>query len=857
MSKKVTRLFEQFVPENYRLYLELDPYQDTFSGRVTVSGEKIGRPSKRITFHQKGIRVTSARINKHGKNGISDIATDRVNTHRTYDEVRVHTSELLYPGHYEVELEFQGKITKNMTGLYPCFFEHKGKKKTLLATQFESHHAREVFPCIDEPEAKATFDVTLLTPTGLEVLSNTYPVKQDKKREGQLTTFETTPIMSSYLLAFVIGDIHAVEAKTKNGIVMRTWGHIGQPKKFMKYANNEAVNVLDFFEEYFDTPFPLKKCDQVALPDFESGAMENWGLITYREIALLSDPDNPSLSSEQYISMVVAHELSHQWFGNLVTMKWWDDLWLNESFASLMEHVALDKLHPEWNQWEHYASADIIACSNRDIYKDVQPVRVDVNHPDEIHTLFDPAIVYAKGGRLLKMLMEYIGEQTFCKGLKIYFDTHQYSNTTRDDLWEALCKASGRDIHSFMNPWLEQSGMPIVSVAKQANTIELCQERFILDGEDKSSLWPIPLFSEPKLNTEILDKKSSKLAIDSGLPLLNVKGSGHYLIKYESKEQRNASALSIQKQIVPAEARISMINDILLIARRGDYSIVDALDVISKCQDEPREAVWALISRSLGLAMMIAESDEKLEAGLRELKVKIASKWYARLGWEDNSGDGPNTKLLRTTAIALSVSGEDKQAVDRAIKLYEEADSIENLPAEQRGIIIGAKVRHSANDDDISKLIKAYKTTHNPEVQISLASSLTHSKDSKTIKRIIAEGLGIDGFVRRQDTFRWFALLMRNRHSREAGWEWLTSSWSRIEKEFGGSKSLDHFVVYAAAPLHTKQWQKKFSDFFTPKMDQVALTRNIKIALSEIESRVAWHERDLPVLKAFINRRKN
>ncbi len=306
-----------------------------------------------------------------------------------------------------------------MHGLYPCFYEHEGKKKKLLATQFESHHAREVFPCVDEPEAKAIFDLTLTTPKRETVLSNT-PIKKSSVFRGQesekeksfsklttdnrlmKTTFETTPRMSTYLLAFAVGEIHCSESKTQDGITMRTWATVAQPKSFTKFANDEAVKVLEFFTDYFQTPFPLKKLDQIALPDFESAAMENWGLITYREIALLTDPDNRSQSSEQYVAEVVAHEVSHQWFGNLVTMKWWDDLWLNESFASLMMHLALDALHSDWAQWEEYTASDVIFASSRDIFKDVQPVRIDVKHPDEIMTLFDPAIVYAKGGRLLK-----------------------------------------------------------------------------------------------------------------------------------------------------------------------------------------------------------------------------------------------------------------------------------------------------------------------------------------------------------------------------------------------------------------------------------------------------------------------
>ncbi len=854
MGKNVKRLLDQFAPSHYNLQLELDPDKLLFNGKVTVEGKKVGRPSQRITFHQKDLKFSSAKIIKHDKKQDLEITVSRINAQKTYEEVRLHSDEMIYPGAYSVELSFSGKITKNMTGLYPCHFEHEGKQKKLLATQFESHHAREVFPSIDEPAAKATFDLSLTTPTGIQVLSNMPAKSQENIAKKLITTFETSPIMSSYLLAFVVGEMHCIEAKSKNEITMRTWGHKGQPKKFLEYANKEAIDVIDFFEKYFDTPFPLKKCDQVALPDFESGAMENWGLITYREVALLTDLDNPSISSEQYISMVIAHELSHQWFGNLVTMQWWDDLWLNESFASLMEHVALDRLHPDWHQWEHYASTDIIACSNRDIYKDVQPVRVKVQHPDEIHTLFDPAIVYAKGGRLLKMLMDYIGEDTFRRGLKIYFDEHKYKNTTRDDLWSALSISSGKDINSFMNPWLEQSGLPLVSVSIASSALRLKQKRFLLDGEDKDSIWPIPLLTNQPVDPEILENRNSLVSFEGETPLLNVNGSGHYLIKYNDDTQQKALADAFQTQSIPAPARISLINDMLLLSRRGDYSITEVLDVIKGCSEEPREAVWSLIGHALGLSMMLSEGEKSLESALREMKVDLASHWYKKLGWVANSPnreDDPNTKLLRTTAVGMMVGGEDKGAIAKAIDLYSK-NKLEDLPSEKRGIIIGAKVRHDASSKVIGELIEKFKTTQNPDLQLSIASALTHTKDDKVVTKLLSDGMGEDGFVRNQDIFRWFALLMRNQYAREQTWEWLNSSWERLEKDFGGGKSLDHFIVYAAGPLHTKVWQKKFSEFFNPKLNQISLARNIKIAQSEIEARAAWHTRDLPNLKKYL-----
>jgi aminopeptidase N len=848
MSKRVRRLFLGFKPDNYKLKLSIDHEHLTFSGMVTIEGKKVGRPSKRLTFHQKGLKFKSASVTHHDKKGDSTPDIVRINTHDSYNEVRLHTNQELYSGKYTVTIEFEGKITDSMQGIYPCYFESEGAKQHLVATQFESHHAREAFPCIDEPEAKATFDLELMTLNGLTALSN-MPLKQQTINQHTSTVFETTPIMSTYLLAFVVGNIHCVQAETKRGVVVSTWGSAAQPSNSLKFANAEAVKVLDYFETYFDTPFPLPKCDQIALPDFESGAMENWGLITYREIALLTDPDNRSLSSEQYVAMVIAHELSHQWFGNLVTMKWWDDLWLNESFASIMEHVALADLHPDWEQWEQYVSSDVIACSNRDIYPDVQPIRADVRHPDEIGTLFDPAIVYAKGGRLIKMLIDYIGVDDFRLGLKRYFDKHAYQNTTRDDLWAVLSEATGKDIAGFMNPWIEQSGMPLLQVDRpSATTLSLSQSRFMItdeteDNKQSNAKWPIPLLTSKPVSIEIFSDNNITLDYAAETPLFNSHGSGHYLINYLDKTDKERIAGALVNASIPSESRINTLNDMLLLSRRGDVSLVDILNIVKDCAQEPRDAVWALICQSVGLANMLTEGDDKSEKFLNMLRVDLARETYARLEWEDMPSDDPNTNHLRQTMISLMIGGEDPETIDRCINTFNLAPNIQSLPAEQRGMIIGAVVRHDPNVN-IDKLLDTYQQTNDPDIQLSISAAVCRTKNPDTIDMIIVKALGKNGLARPQDVFRWYAYLMRNRYSREAAWNWLTTEWSRLIEMFGNSKNLDYFVNYSAGPMSTDSWHQKFSEFFDPQLDNISLERNIRIAHTEIQGRIAWRARD-------------
>jgi puromycin-sensitive aminopeptidase len=358
---------------------------------------------------------------------------------------------MLYPGEYHVVLEFSGKITDPMNGLYPCYFTHEGKKKFVLATQFESHHAREVFPCIDEPEAKATFDLALNTPLEGDVIANTPARTVLKEKSQQTTIFETTPVMSTYLLAFAYGDIGFKEAKSKNGTIVRGYA-TPDNVQFVDFALDTAVKVLDFYEDYFALAFPLPKIDMIALPDFAAGAMENWGLITYREQCMLVDPVNTSIHTKQYVAMVVAHELAHQWFGNLVTMQWWTDLWLNEGFASWIEYLAIDKLFPEWHMWTQFIADEQQPALKLDALDNTHAIEVPINHPDEIRTIFD-AISYNKGASVIHMLHGYLGAEDFRDGLRHYLKKHAYKNTVTQDLWAALEEISGKPVKEFMHAW--------------------------------------------------------------------------------------------------------------------------------------------------------------------------------------------------------------------------------------------------------------------------------------------------------------------------------------------------------------------------------------------------------------------
>lgn len=827
----VSRLIERFIPKHYELSLDLKRNDRTFAGTVTIAGS-VTATAETIAVHAKDLEITSVTFD--GKS-----AEWRAGEN---DELTV-THQDITEGEHLVVIGFNGTITDAMHGLYPCYFEHDGVKNELLATQFESHHAREVFPCIDEPEAKATFDVTLTTEPDVTVLGNMPVKQQDLQHECLVTSFDRTPRMSTYLLAWVVGELHKKTATTKSGVEVNVWATPAQKPESLDFALDIATRTIDFFDDYFGVPYPLPKSDHVALPDFSSGAMENWGLITYREIALLADPKTASISGKHYIATVIAHELSHQWFGNLVTMKWWNNLWLNESFATLMEYIAVDALHPEWDIWLDFATYEGILALRRDSIDGVQPVQVDVDHPDEISTLFDGAIVYAKGARLLRMCQNYIGHEAFQAGLKNYFTKYAYGNTEGDDLWTELGNASGKDIAGFMNTWISQPGYPMLSTTQDGSTVTLSQEQFFVGPHEPSSkLWPIPLNASGADMPALLEEKKAIVSRSQGSLLrFNVGDTAHFITRYDDLLLSRLVAAAESGELQPLD-RLQLLHEQTLLARGGYGSSASLIPLLEAYQHEAAEPVWDIISLAIGELKKFVQNDEASEKKLRALAARLASEQYQRLGWEQKEQEPETDTKMRATVIGTMLYGEDEGAIAKAISLYDNT-KLEDLDAELRSLVIGTKVRHDSSDALISELTERYRVTQSADLQQDIASGLTSTKDPAVISQLL-ELIKDEKTVRPQDAAHWFVWLIRNRDGRTVAWQWLQDNWSWVEKTFGGDKSYDDYPRYAAGSLMTRSELNEYHAFFTPKQDVPALKRVIAVGLKEIEGRVALIERD-------------
>ena len=417
-NTKSVRLPSYVLPERYTLALKPDLQSCTFSGTETIHLSLL-KETKEITLHSKDLDIENVHIHKGKQQIFASVSYDTKNETATF-----HFDKHIAKGKVKLSFTFHGIISDTLRGFYKSTYSINGETRHIATTQFEATDARRAFPCFDEPAQKAIFDVTLIIPGTHTAISNTLPVSI-KEHEGgfKVVEFAPTPRMSTYLLAFIIGDFEYLEGHTKDNVQVRVFTTPGK-KHQGKFALDVAIKSLEFYNDYFNIKYPLPTLDMIAIPDFESGAMENWGAVTYRETALLVDEEHSSLSTKQWAALVIAHELAHQWFGNLVTMEWWTDLWLNEGFASYIEYLAVDHIFPEWKIWDQFLTSDMAAALRLDGLAHSHPIEVTVHHPDEISEIFD-MVSYAKGATVIRMLANYIGEKDIRDKLRHYLKKHR------------------------------------------------------------------------------------------------------------------------------------------------------------------------------------------------------------------------------------------------------------------------------------------------------------------------------------------------------------------------------------------------------------------------------------------------
>lgn len=839
----VEHYIEKFVPEHYDLFLDLSRESKTFSGKVTITGQA---KSDRISLHQKDLEIASVEVAGQARPFTVDNENEALHI------------ELAQAGQVELVLAFSGKITDNMTGIYPSYYTVDGVKKEVLSTQFESHFAREAFPCVDEPEAKATFDLSLRfdQAEGELALSNMPEIDVENRKETGIWKFETTPRMSSYLLAFVAGDLQGVTATTKNGTLVGVYSTKAHPLSNLDFSLDIAVRSIEFYEDYYGVKYPIPQSLHIALPDFSAGAMENWGLVTYREVYLVVD-ENSTFASRQQVALVIAHELAHQWFGNLVTMKWWDDLWLNESFANMMEYVCVDAIEPSWNIFEDFQTSGVPSALKRDATDGVQSVHVEVSHPDEINTLFDPAIVYAKGSRLMHMLRRWLGDADFAKGLHAYFEKHQYGNTIGRDLWNALGQASGRDVAAFMDSWLEQPGYPVLTVKVENDVLKISQKQFFIgEHEDKNRLWVVPLNSNWKGLPDTLETESIEipgyaalLAENKTALRLNTENTAHYITDYQGEL---LDAILSELVELDNTSKLQIVQERRLLAEAGHISFADLLPVVDQLAQEESYLVVAAVSQVISALERFIDEGSETEKAFKALVAKLARYNYNRLGFEAKDGEADEDELVRQLTISMMIRSNDEEASQVASQIFAaHKDNLAGLPAAIRSQVLINEMKHHETKDLVALYLDLYTHATDAVFKRQLAAALSYSTDAENIQTLLATWK--DKFiVKPQDLAFWYLHFLGHKATQETAWAWARENWDWVKGALGGDMSFDRFVIYPSNIFKTEERLAEYKAFFEPQVSDLALSRNIRMGIKDIAARVELIKREKAAVEAAV-----
>lgn len=755
----------------------------------------------------------------------------------------------------ELKVVYDAKLTDTMMGIYPSYYTVAGQKKQLIGTQFETTAARQAFPGIDEPEAKATFSLAIKydEQPGETIIAN---MPEDHVENG-VHYFQETVKMSTYLVAFAFGELQSKFAKTKSGVEIGVFSTKAHQPKELDFSLDIAKRAIEFYEDFYQTPYPLPQSYQLALPDFSAGAMENWGLVTYREAYMLLDPDNTTLNQKRLIATVITHELAHQWFGDLVTMKWWDDLWLNESFANMMEYVAVDALEPEWNVWEMFQTSEVPMALQRDATDGVQSVHVAVDDPAEIDTLFDGAIVYAKGARMLVMVRALLGDDAMRKGLKNYFAAHQYGNATGADLWQALGEASGMNVGQIMESWLEHPGYPVVEVKVEDGKLMLSQQQFFIgDGEEKSRLWQIPLNANYNQAPAIFSEQSlvlgdyAQLRKQNGRPFrVNVGDNSHVIVKYD---ETLLNDILDHLDELGAIDQLQLLQDLRLLAEGRQISYAQIVPLLSRFKDSRSGIVNEMLYHVANSLKNFVQPATKTERQLQQLFDQLSVKQVQRLGWLSQKDESNDDQLTRPIVLSAALYAQNRDTIKQAQALFDQyQDHLADLPADVRGLVLANEVKNYGSQELFDTLLADYQKTADAGFKQDICAALTKTQDDQLIAQLIDRFEDADT-IKPQDLRAWFRGVLANDHGQQAAWDWIQQEWSWLEKTVGGDMEFPTYITVISRIFKTSQRLAEFKRFFTPKENDPMLKREIQMDEKVIASRVELIESEQAAVNAAI-----
>jgi puromycin-sensitive aminopeptidase len=808
------RLPEGAAPESYKITLAPDLTRDNFTGEVTIQ-IRLSKPASQIVLNSAEIEFQDAALTSGDTTQKATVTLDAEKQFAT-----LAFEKEVPAGPATLTIHYTGILNDALRG----FYLSKANGRKYAVTQLESTDARRAFPCFDEPAYKATFDLTVIADKGDTGIANG-KIISDKPGPGEgkhTIRFATTPKMSSYLVELAVGDFEYIEG-TSEGIPIRVWTTPGK-KQMGTFALECAKNFLQYYNHYFEIKYPFEKLDLIAFPDFEAGAMENVAAITFREEDLLLDDKLASVDAHKQVAIVISHEVAHQWFGDLVTMQWWDDIWLNEGFASWMEYKPPAVWKPEWN-----LNLDEVLSSGRaldvDSLANTRPIQQAAETPDEIYELFD-GIAYGKTAAVLRMLETYLGPETFRAGVNRYIKEHAYGNATADDFWRAMAAASNLPVDQIMPTFVKQAGTPLVTVKTQcsgdATTVTLSQQRYFYDSKlfnaGSKERWMIPVCLKTKGTAadkkegqcDLLKERQQDFKVKGCAPwvMANAGAMGYYHTGYD-RVAINAISANLLTAFTPAE-RIQLLADVWASVQVGQQPIGDYLALADGLRAERSRAVMEQLTAKLqyiGDHLLPEGSRNSYELWVRTLLAPSAKE----LGWQPRAGENDDRKTLRSNVIyTLGYTGRDPDTLAQATKL---AQQILSNPASVDGSMAATILNLAALHGDSAlydQMRARMKKATAPEEYYNLQSALAHFTDPKLLTRTLVFALTPD--VRSQDMPRLLGEVLENPEGTRIGWDFVQTHWNDISKVLVGYNS--GAPVRATGTFCDADLRKEVKDFF-------------------------------------------
>ncbi|KAI0514802.1 peptidase family M1-domain-containing protein [Xylaria bambusicola] len=842
------------IPRHYDVTLEPDFKKFTFEGKVVVDFD-VQEDTQSISLHTIEIDIHSAHI----KSGGSVVTSSAAITYNETTQVsKIELKETIPKGKTQLEIKYTGQLNDSMAGFYRSTYKKPdGSEGILATTQMEANDCRRAFPCFDEPLHKANFTVTLIADKHLTCLSNmdvaseTEVLSEMSGTTKKAVKFNPTPLMSTYLVAFIIGELNYIETK-KFRVPIRVYAPPSSNIEHGRFSLELAARTLEYYEKIFGAEFPLPKMDMVAIPDFAAGAMENWGLITYRVVDLMLDEAASGAAMKERVAEVVQHELAHQWFGNLVTMDWWEGLWLNEGFATLMSWLSCNHFYPEWKVWENYVADNLQSALGLDSLRSSHPIEVPVKRASEVDQIFD-AISYSKGSCVLRMISTYLGEDVFLEGVRRYIKKHAYGNTQTDDLWAALEDASGKPVREIMSIWTKNVGFPVVQVTENSaeSSILVKQNRFLRTGDTKPEedkvLYPVflGLRTEKGVDDSItLTQREGVYKLDNlDFFKLNANHTSIYRTSY-SPERLAKLGQAAKDGKLTVEDRAGMLADAGALAVSGYQRTSGVLNLLKGFDTEESFVVWSeIIARVATVQSAWIFEDQAVKDGLEAFIKQLTSERAHKLGWTFTDKDGHVEQQFKAMLFGAAGMAGDEEIIATAKNMFSKymAGDKSAVHPNIRGSVFGMALKYGGNEE-YDGILKAFTNSTNTDERNTILRCLGRAKDPELIQRTL--DLALSNEVKSQDIYLPVSGLRSHPEGVEALFKWLNDKWSEISKRLSGNPPILGSMVTICTSSFTKPGQLKEVEQFFKDIDTKSFDQPLAQSKDAIRSKVSWVERD-------------